>query len=341
MIRESLALLLSMSLTIGCASKSSNEKAAIAQDSFNTPLSESSTMEDKTEQVDNSVARSGSRYIKSTKKACEIRGGTFIAHKDALPDDMVDCMLPARTRTLGGLFGGLDMLGGLFGAAIGGHHSQPILGSAYDYLYRAATEKPGYGLYTYLLMPFSSARSERILIELFKTTSFVEISGISNDRLNIIYLPTRPEKTASLIPLVSDGSAPPSDLFLADYYNHTLARKLLARVCDTPTQLLRKVCGTDLSRGPYLFTYPRPVSEATSLSPPYLFMDMSNVHERAFGEFLAAYKEQMKRPDFSDIERIDNLRLRILSIVLTAADWIDPIRGALADTVYMVEADGD
>lgn len=336
MIKKLFALCLSILLTIGCAPQSLYEKSAIGEDSFKAPLSQSSTMENKTEQSENRVARSGSRYIKSTKMECEIRGGTFITHKDALPDDMVDCMLPGRIGTLGGL----DPLGGLLGAVIGGLYSRPILRSAYDYLYRVATEKPGYGLYTYLLLPFSSARSERILIELFKTTSFVEISGVSYDRLNIIYLPTRPEKVASLIPLVSDGSAPPGDLFLADYYNHTLARKLLAQVCNTPTQLLRKVCDTDLSRGPYLFTYPRPASEVISLSPPYLFVDMSNVHERAFGEFFAAYKEQMKRPDFNDIGRIDNLRLRILSIVLTAADWIDPIRGAIADTIYMVEANG-
>ncbi len=61
--------------------------------------------------------------------------------------------------------------------------------------------------------------------------------------------------------------------------------------------------------------------------PPFLFVDLSNVHERAFDEFVAAYKEQVKRANFSDRERIDTFRLSLLSIVLTAADWVGPIRG--------------
>ena len=72
-------------------------------------------------------------------------------------------------------------------------------------------------------------------------------------------------------------------------------------------------------------------------TPPYLFIDLSNVHERAFGEFIAAYKEQVKRNDFSDLERIDTFRLRVLSIILTAADWVGPIKGAVADTVHLVK----
>lgn len=97
------------------------------------------------------------------------------------------------------------------------------------------------------------------------------------------------------------------------------------------------MCKTDLSRGPYLFTFPEPASALSPVPPPYLFVDLSSVHERAFGEYIAAYKEQVKRTDYNDRERIDSFRLRLLSIILTSADWIGPIRGALADTVHFVE----
>lgn len=73
------------------------------------------------------------------------------------------------------------------------------------------------------------------------------------------------------------------------------------------------------------------------MPPPYLFLDLSGVHEHAFSEFIAAYKEQIKRTDYTDLGRIDNLRLRLLNIVLTAADWVDPIKGAIADILHMAE----
>ena len=223
--------------------------------------------------------RTKHRQVKTTRRECEIRGGEYIAHKNALPNDMVDCILPSQARNLGGLFGGIlggTLLGGKSDGAIGEAASRKVLGSAYDYLYRVATEKHRYGLYTYVLAIF----------------------------------------------------------------DYSLASKLLAQICDSPSEKIQDICSTDLSRGPYLFTYPNPASALSPAPPPYLFVDLSGVHERAFGEFVAAYKEQVKRSDFSDLERIDNLRLRVLSIVLTAADWIDPIKGAIADTIHMVGENG-
>ena len=61
------------------------------------------------------------------------------------------------------------------------------------------------------------------------------------------------------------------------------------------------------------------------------------MHEKAFGEFIAAYKEQVKRTDYSDLERVNTLRLRLLNIILTAADWIDPIKGAITDIVQLAQ----
>jgi hypothetical protein len=74
--------------------------------------------------------------------------------------------------------------------------------------------------------------------------------------------------------------------------------------------------------------------------PPYLVLDLSGVHVRAFGEFIAAYKVHVKRPDYPDREPIDTLRLRILHIVLTAADWITPTKNAIADILRMAKGEG-
>jgi hypothetical protein len=64
-------------------------------------------------------------------------------------------------------------------------------------------------------------------------------------------------------------------------------------------------------------------------------MDMSEVHERAFPEFIAAFTAQVKREDISDREKIATLRLKLLSIVLTAADFVAPVQRATADIVHV------
>jgi hypothetical protein len=94
------------------------------------------------------------------------------------------------------------------------------------------------------------------------------------------------------------------------------------------------VCEGDLSRGPYIFAYAKPASKVTPVPPPFLFMDLSDVHERAFPEFIAAFKAQVKREDISDRAKIDTLRLKLVSIVLTAADWLVPMQKPVADIVH-------
>ena len=65
------------------------------------------------------------------------------------------------------------------------------------------------------------------------------------------------------------------------------------------------------------------------------------MHIRAFSEFIVAYKDQVKRPNYPVGERIDALRLRVLNLVLTAADWIAPTQRALAAMLHMATGEGN
>src|SRR5215510_14793892 len=120
-----------------------------------------------------------SRRLGTTKiprQECDVRGGDYVAHPDPLPDDLVDCILPPQIRRLG------DHLTYLT--------ARQVLASVYDFLYRAGAERPRHGLYSYVLFPVPSRRAERFLEELFKTTSYIDLTetGISYANLNIIYL---------------------------------------------------------------------------------------------------------------------------------------------------------
>lgn len=325
-----------LTFVCGCMSKPFSQSSLQDMDAFEETESPVTIEETASIKSHSPKFVRGHRYIKTTKKDCELIGGYVIGYGGILPQDLVDCLLSDRIALLESERGA-DILKPETGGVMAGAYDRQILGSVYGYLYRPATEQPLYGLYSYLLLPNISARSERFLEELFKTTSFVSLSEITVANLNIIYLPTREDKLPSLIPKITDGSAPPVHLFATQFYDYPFANKLLAQICESPSKVVHDVCNSDLSRGPYLFTFVRPSSTLVPVPPPYLFVDLSSVHQRAFGEFVAAYKEQVKRSDYSDLERVKNFRLRILNIILTAADWIGPIEETIAEVVQISE----
>jgi hypothetical protein len=83
-----------------------------------------------------------------------------------------------------------------------------------------------------------------------------------------------------------------------------------------------------------LFAYAAPASKFEPVPPPFLFVDLSDVHERAFAEFVGAFREQVKREDVSDRARINTLRLSILNLALLAADWITPVEKKVVEIVH-------
>lgn len=212
-----------------------------------------------------------------------------------------------------------------------------ILGTAYDYLYAPGAETTGYGLYSYVILPRPSDRAVAFLREL--VSRFPAASDIAEPkaRINVLYIPAKPQTRAQ--------SAFPADVapavvktFLRETYDFAMAQRLLFHLCDKPAPAVARLCQNDLSGGPYLLTYATKISDLSPLPPPFLFVDLTNVRARAFPLFVAAYAAQVKRPDFSDGARLDDFRLQIANLVLTAADWVRPVRAAVADIAHFAEA---
>ena len=98
-----------------------------------------------------------------------------------------------------------------------------------------------------------------------------------------------------------------------------------------------KFCRSEFGRGPFLFTYARPASVLDRIPPPLLFVDLSEVGEEAFLEYIAAYKTQVKSDDINDGSKIDTMRLKILRLLVAGKGLLVPIEKAIAYVIHVSE----
>ena len=212
-----------------------------------------------------------------------------------------------------------------------------ILETGYSHLSELGKEDEGYGLYSYAILPSESRRAEVFLSQLFTEIPSIGDTSAQRSQLNIFYVPLKKDREGDFAALLQTSASNAEKLgaeYSRSFYDYRIARALLDHVCNPPADSIRRLCDGDLSRGPYIFTYASPASSMDSVPPPFLFVDLSNVHEQAFGEFIAAFRSQVKRDDITDQARIRTMRLTILDIVLTAADWVSPVEKAIAEIVH-------
>jgi hypothetical protein len=217
-----------------------------------------------------------------------------------------------------------------------------ILETGYSHLSELGQEDDGYGLYSYAILPSESRRAATFLSQLFKEIPSIGDTSAQRSQLNIFYVPLKKDRESEFATLAQASGANSEKMgaeYSRSFYDYRIARALLNHVCNPPADSIRELCDGDLSRGPYIFTYASPASSMDSVPPPFLFVDLSDVHEQAFGELIAAFRSQVKRDDISDQARIRTLRLMILDIALTAADWVNPVEKAIADIVHSPSAD--
>jgi hypothetical protein len=212
-----------------------------------------------------------------------------------------------------------------------------ILATGYSQLPEMGKEEPGYGLYSYAVLTANSNRSAALLKEIFESIPRIEDSAAQRMQLDIFYLPTRKDASAAFVDSVVSMSPPElGEKFASSFYDYRMAGAILNHICNPPAEPIRELCQGDLSRGPYIFSYAMPGSTLEPVPPPFLFLDLSDVDPRAFGEIIAAFRAQVKREDISDGARINSLRLKILEIALKAGDFVGPVRKAIADILHPI-----
>ena len=194
-----------------------------------------------------------------------------------------------------------------------------IVDSGYAFMLTAGSEQAGFGLYTYVLLTKSDvSRSKAMIAAILQSTQNIIEFTEDKHNLNVLYIPAESNKTPAR------SSAPP--------YNYQLSRSLLDRICTQTVPKSNDICQGDLSAGPYLFTYPSPLPNDIEIPPPLLFVDLSGFNSRVFPTYIAAYKEQVKQDDITDMAKINTLKLKILSIAFDAADLLPGFSKAYADS---------
>jgi hypothetical protein len=212
----------------------------------------------------------------------------------------------------------------------------PILETGYATLSEIGKEDRAYGLFSYAILANPSQRSAAFLAETFKST--IPIGNLSDNHrnFNVFYVPIQKGKEADFS---KAGQADKDNFnklgedFGNSMYDFSMARLILTHVCARPERDMVSLCHSDLTGGPYIFTYTAPASNLDVFPPPYLFVDMTKVAEGAFPEWLSAFRAQVKQEDIKDGSWIGTFRLRILNYALKAANLVGPVEGSIRDTI--------
>ena len=233
--------------------------------------------------------------------------------------------------------------------------------TVFEFLDEDKPEDKNFGLFTYVIFVAPNVRNA-IFFEALAESTPIEgrYKAQTKPYLHIFYVPvhnriqardyleTQPPGSLALgstvLSRIQAGdyleTQPPGSLPLGSirghdsYYDFPFSLDLIVRYCASALNRNTARCPTS-GQGPYLLTTTQPLSRLDTVPSPTLLLDLSDVHEKAFGEFIPAIKEQVMSPDFTDRRKVETLRLRLLSVILTAADVVVPIKKGVESILHL------
>jgi len=203
-------------------------------------------------------------------------------------------------------------------------HGRSADATGWSLLLSGRREKPGYGLYSYILLgsrPTASNR-ERYLktieayVALVESIMDLEKAGIQPHRLNITYLP------ATKMP----AAGRPSPEWLLDNYDFSLARKVLSAMP-----------GAYRSAGPYIVSHPGPLSNVSRFPDRYLYQDLSLVMPKVVYSYAQAFFNQAGQVRYWEENSIKNLALKLQNTLYITANALPDVAVAMKDVKGMVK----
>jgi hypothetical protein len=209
--------------------------------------------------------------------------------------------------------------------------------TVFEFLDEDKPEDKNFGLFTYVIFVAPNVRNA-IFFEALAESTPIEgrYKAQTKPYLHIFYVPVHNRIQArDYLETQPPGSLPLGSIRGHDsYYDFPFSLDLIVRYCASPLNRNTAPCPTS-GQGPYLLTTTQPLSRLDTVPSPTLLLDLSDVHEKAFGEFIPAIKEQVMSPDFTDRRKVETLRLRLLSVILTAADVVVPIKKGVESILHL------
>jgi len=197
----------------------------------------------------------------------------------------------------------------------------PPLETGRNFLVGQEMEKPGYGLYSYLLFgspPSNAEQKERYRQAISAYLKiFPAIEGLEE------YLPLR---QLNLTYVLLDSTPPPqitAEWVLA-HYNYTRARILLRAVPKAQRD------------GPYIISCCLPLTGVTTLTGQYLYQDLSAVPRKLVFEWVKQFRHQAAQENFSTASGVRNLTLNLLTAIEIAAEGLPNVQAALKGWVAWI-----
>lgn len=176
--------------------------------------------------------------------------------------------------------------------------------SARDFLIRGKSEEPGFGLYSYILIPSRStdADTQRDIavigsfLKALDAVSDVE-AFTAKSKINVTYL------------VVKSGPAATAEAVLADYDVPRCKHILELFAADH----------ADVSEGPYIVSTLAPLGDASQLPAHYLWQDLSSVQPDVAAAWEKEFEKQAGQPEFWQASTRDAALLKLRNFISTAA----------------------
>jgi len=189
-----------------------------------------------------------------------------------------------------------------------------------SFLVGEQAEEKGYGLYSYLIFgsPPSDATHARYLraieayLEKIPLVKSLEKS-IPRHELNVTYLPL--------------DSTPPSKVlaeWVLEHYNYARARVLLRAI------------GGSHRDGPYILSFPKPLSSTETVSGNYLHQDLSSVPPDLVQMWVTEFLNQAAEERFGEENKGEQIVLKLRTSVGTLAQGLPPVRKALDEWIVWI-----
>lgn len=201
------------------------------------------------------------------------------------------------------------------------------------FLIAGQTEVKGYGLYSYFLLgaPPTEATRDQYLDMIAAYLCIPDIRSLEGSierwELNITYLPL-----SASPPLELSKNHPPSQCegavnlpfaqWVLDHYDYARARVLLRAVPEGGTH----------RNGPYIVSSLVPLSMTSTLSPPYLYQDLSYVPSpppRLVRLWVNEFLDQTAQARFGEARQVRQLALKLRQAIAVIAQGLPDVLEAL------------